>query len=103
VLAVLFIVANMGLGLYVLNGNWFGLIPIIGSSAATWAVFTMEGVAMRCVLLSATACWLANNIHSGSIGGTVLETFVAIANATTILRMTLEARRQKADDADAAR
>jgi hypothetical protein len=55
------------------------------------AVFTMEGIPMRLVLLASTACWLANDVLAGSVGGTVPES-IAAASVTTIVRMTLAAR-----------
>jgi hypothetical protein len=43
---------------------------------------------MRAVLLVCTLLWLANNILSGSIGGTLLESVIALANISTIIRLT---------------
>ena len=93
-LALGFIVANVGLGLAVMDGP-VGLLPIAGSSIATWAVFRLKGLPMRFLLLSATACWLANNILCGSIGGTLLEAFIGVANVTTICRMLAARRRER--------
>lgn len=62
-------------------------LPVIASCAATIAMFTMQGIAMRLVLLCCTFMWLANNIVSGSIGGTMLELVIAVANGSTIVRM----------------
>jgi len=93
-LAILFIAANLGIGIYAMD-SWLGLFPIAGSCAATWAAFMMKDVPMRCVFLFGTACWLTNNIASGSIGGTVLEAFIGVSNIATILRMTRDARRAK--------
>jgi len=42
---------------------------------------------MRALLLGATLCWLTNNILSGSIGGTMLESIIAAVNTTTMLRL----------------
>lgn len=95
VLAVLFIVLNLGIGLWVMDRP-LGILPILGSCAATWASFKMEGVPMRCVFLFATACWLTNNIASGSIGGTVLEAFIGVSNIVTTVRMYRAERAAKA-------
>jgi hypothetical protein len=51
------------------------------------AIFTMKGVPFRCVLLASTLLWLANNIISGSIGGTLLEVANATINIWTMVRM----------------
>jgi hypothetical protein len=55
-------------------------------------MFTMDGVPLRLVLLSSTFLWLANNVVSGSIGGTMLELVIAVANGSTIIRMLRQAR-----------
>lgn len=64
-----------------------GWIPVFGSSLGAVAVFTLRGIPMRVVLLVSTACWLANNLLAGSIGGTVLESLIATASLATIYRM----------------
>ncbi|HWQ53519.1 MAG TPA: YgjV family protein [Bryobacteraceae bacterium] len=64
-----------------------GWLPVIASCSATIAIFYMQGIPMRLVLLGCTFLWLINNILSGSIGGTLLETVLAIVNTTTIFRM----------------
>lgn len=93
-LAFLFIAANLVIGAYYLKSP-AGALPIVGSCFATWAAFTMRGIPMRGVFLVCTLCWLANNILSGSIGGTVLETFIATANLTTIVRLIASRSREK--------
>jgi hypothetical protein len=93
-LAVFFIVLNIVLGVAFCTNPW-GLFAILGTCLATWAALTMEGVPMRVLFLMSTFCWLTNNIASGSIGGTVLETFIALANGTTIVRMLRMQRQAK--------
>lgn len=86
VLAFVIVVVNVGLALWVTkSGNPWP--PIIGASLSTIAVFLLDGVKMRLTILAATLCWLANNIMSGSIGGTALETLIALANLSTIARL----------------
>ena len=77
---------NVGLGAAFAK-NAAGWLPVIGSCIATMAIFTMKGVPFRCVLLTSTLLWLANNIISGSIGGTLLEVANAIINIWTMIRM----------------
>jgi hypothetical protein len=60
---------------------------VVGSSIATIAIFTMRGVPFRSVLLASTLLWLANNILTGSVGGTLLELANATVNISTIIRM----------------
>lgn len=62
-------------------------LPIAASCLGTAAVFILSGLAMRMVLFVCTLLWLANNLISGSIGGTLLEAVIALANISTMLRM----------------
>jgi hypothetical protein len=80
------------IGIYVAAGAVFarsaaGWLPVIGSAVATLAMFFMRGIPMRLVLLSSTLMWLANNIISRSIGGTLLESALTIINISTIVRL----------------
>jgi hypothetical protein len=78
--------------IYVASGIAFarsgvGWLPVIGSAVATVAMFYMRGIPMRLVLLSSTLMWLANNIISRSIGGTLLEASIAVINISTMIRI----------------
>lgn len=90
-LAAATVAVNVALAL-ALSTRGFGWIPVVGSSLGAIAVFTMSGIPMRLVLLSSTACWLANNVLAGSLGGTVLESLIAAASVATIVRLAVEAR-----------
>ena len=85
-LGAVIIVANLVLG-GAFASNRAGWLPIIGSCMATVAIFTMKGVPFRSVLLASTLLWLANNIITRSIGGTILEVANATINLSTIIRM----------------
>jgi hypothetical protein len=85
-LAAVIIGLNIVVGL-TLAKSWVGWFPVGASSIATLAVFTMRGVPMRLALLVSTFLWLANNIICGSIGGTLLETIIAIVNGSTMFRI----------------
>lgn len=86
-LAAAIIVVNVIAGAAFIRSG-AGYLPVVASCLATVAIFTMEGVPMRLVLLSCTFMWLANNLLSRSIGGTVLETFIATINISTMIRMS---------------
>jgi hypothetical protein len=90
-LAALAVAVNVALAL-ALSTRGAGWVPVVGSSLGAVAVFTLQGIPMRLVLLSSTACWLTNNVLTGSVGGTVLESLIAAASVTTIVRLALEAR-----------
>jgi hypothetical protein len=85
-LGAVMIAANVGLGVAFAHSA-AGWLPVIGSCIATVAIFTMQGIPFRAVLLASTLLWLANNIVTGSIGGTVLELANASINISTMIRM----------------
>ena len=85
-LAAVIVAVNVALG-FVFAHRAAGWLPILASSLATVAVFLMSGVPMRLVLLVSTLLWLANNILSGSIGGTLLEAVIAVVSVSTIWRL----------------
>jgi hypothetical protein len=91
--AVLIATFNIAVG-FVVAGTGAGWIPIIASSAATFAIFMMRGIPMRIVLFCCTMAWLTNNILSGSIGGTLLELVIATINTSTIVRMFAASEKQ---------
>jgi hypothetical protein len=88
-LAAVVVAANVALAVAI-GTHGTGWIPVVGSCLGAVAVFTLEGIPMRLLLLSSTALWLANNLLSRSVGGTVLETLIAAASITTIVRMVAE-------------
>ncbi len=84
--AVAILSTNVALGFFTADGP-IGWLPVVGTSIGTIAFFWFEGITMRLVLLSSTACWLTNNVMVGSIGGTVLELFIGLVNASTCYRL----------------
>jgi hypothetical protein len=62
-------------------------LPLGASCLGTLALFLLQGMPMRLLMLCGTAMWIANNVIAGSIGGTVLEVVVALVNVSTILRL----------------
>ena len=86
VLGTVMFCANIGLGVAFARTR-AGWLPVIGSCIATVAIFTLKGVPFRAMLLASTLLWLANNLITGSIGGTLLEVANATLNITTMIRM----------------
>jgi Bacterial inner membrane protein len=84
--AGLVVLANLGFGVAVAQrpADW---LPLLASCLGTLALFLLQGVPMRLVMLCGTCLWIANNILVGSIGGTALEIVVALVNVMTIIRM----------------
>ena len=102
-LAAASIAINVALALALSTGG-AGWLPVLASCLGAVAVFTMDGIAMRLVLLTSTSLWLANNILSRSVGGTVLESIIAAASISTIARMALakEAERRAVSKVEGA-
>ncbi|WP_426168371.1 YgjV family protein [Pseudoduganella sp. R-34] len=82
----LVIALNVGLGLAFARqpGDW---LPLAASCLGTLALFLLQGIPMRLVMLCGTCLWIVNNISAGSIGGTALEVIVAGVNIATIVRL----------------
>lgn len=84
-LALFFTAVYLSLGA-TLVVSMTGWLPIVGACCATWGLLCMQGIRMRLMVLASTALWLANNMLSHSIGGTILEAFIAVASLITISR-----------------
>ncbi len=80
------VVANLGFGLLVAEkaSDW---LPLLASCTGTLALFLLQGIPMRLLMLCGTTMWIANNVLAGSIGGTALEAVVAVVNVGTIVRL----------------
>lgn len=85
-LAGAIVAVNLAIGAQVVT-TWTGWLPVTASSLGTVAFVMMRGIPMRIVMLICCLMWLANNILSGSIGGTMLESAIALAMVSTIVRM----------------
>lgn len=90
-LALLFVGLNLALGWWLFAG-WLSLLPLAASCLGTLALFLLQGLRMRLVMLAGTLCWVANNVIVGSIGGTLLELVVVGVNALTIWRLWRQGR-----------
>lgn len=89
--AVAIVAANVGFGLAIAQrpSDW---LPLAASCLGTVALFTLQGIPMRLLMLCGTGLWIANNLLVGSIGGTALEIVIAAINLSTIVRMTRAAQ-----------
>lgn len=94
-LAAFFLAANAILG-GLLATSWTAVFSIAAGCSGTVAAFFLTGLGLRGLLFFATLCWLANNIVSGSIGGTLLETIIAVVNGVTMWRLWQEEKRKRA-------
>ncbi|MGC4063809.1 MAG: YgjV family protein [Polyangiaceae bacterium] len=91
-LAIVAMATSLALG-FLLVRSPVGWLPVVGSCLGTWGLFMMKGIPMRLLVLVSTILWLVNNIISGSIGGVLLETFIALASISTMLRIAIGSRR----------
>lgn len=80
------VLANVAFGLVIAQrpSDW---LPLLASISGTLALFLLQGVQMRLLMLLGTSFWIANNLIVGSIGGTALEVVVAAVNIYTMVRM----------------
>lgn len=85
-LVLLFVGASLGLGAWLYQG-WASLLPILASCLGTTALFLLQGLRMRLLMMVGTGLWIANNLIVGSIGGSLLELTVAATNGLTIWRL----------------
>lgn len=78
--------ANIGLGLLIAKqpSDW---LPLTSSCLGTIALFCLQGIPMRLLMLCGTLLWVANNVLAGSIGGTALEVVVAVVNVSMMVKM----------------
>ena len=92
--AVGVVAANLGFGLALANqpSDW---LPIGASCLGTIALFTLQGIPMRLLMLCGTGLWIANNLIAGSIGGTARVVVVAGVNLVTMARMARTARQPR--------
>jgi hypothetical protein len=88
-LAVVAINICLGIAFARQPSDW---LPLGASCLGTLALFLLQGVPMRLVMLLGTCLWIANNVIAGSVGGTALEVVVAVVNVVTIGRMLVRAR-----------
>ena len=88
VIAIL-LTANVLLGFWVVKAAW-NVIPLTATAIATVAMFRLHGLQLRCVMLLCTILWLINNILTGSIGGTAMESMIAVMSCITIFRLRRE-------------
>ena len=89
--ALAVVAINLGLGM-ALATRWSDWLPLGASCIGTLALFLMEGIRMRVGMLCGTGLWIANNVITGSIGGTALELVIAAVNLLTIRRMARAAQ-----------
>ncbi|QIQ20656.1 YgjV family protein [Zophobihabitans entericus] len=62
-------------------------LTVIGTSLVTYAIFRLNGMKMRFVILLSSLMWIIHNIWAGSIGGGAVEITFAIVNIVTIYRL----------------
>lgn len=93
--AVAVVTINLALGMALAKqaSDW---LPLAASCLGTLALFLLQGIRMRLVMLVGTVLWIANNVIAGSIGGTALEVVIAVVNLVTIGRMARQGGRQSA-------
>ncbi|WGK81384.1 YgjV family protein [Vibrio aestuarianus] len=70
------------------------VLPIAGSVVGTYALFRLQGLKMRGLILFNSLCWAIHNIWAGSIGGSLVEMAFVVSNIITITRLLAWQRTQ---------
>lgn len=68
-------------------------LTIAGTTLSTYALFRLEGLALRLCMLSSSTVWLLHNVWAGSWGGVLLEGVFFVVNSITIVRLYQAQRR----------
>lgn len=68
-------------------GHPIQLLTLIGTTLSTYALFRLEGLALRLCMLGSTLCWLTHNLWAGSLGGSLLEGAFLLVNGRTIFSL----------------
>lgn len=63
------------------------VLVILASIIGIYSLFCLSGIKMRVGLICGASLWLTNNILVGSIGGSLMETFIIATNVSTIYRL----------------
>jgi len=87
--AWLFIAFGIALGIWLAKSP-LDMLPILGTSIGTFALFRLQGMQMRLAFLIGAGCWLVNNIIVQSVGGVLLEVSMILMNLLTIWRLQKE-------------
>jgi hypothetical protein len=67
--------------------EWVHLLPVLGVTFGTWAVFKEKGIRLRLFMSLGTICWLSHNHLVGSIGGAIIEGVFLVVNGRTIFKL----------------
>lgn len=87
----LFIAVNTGFAIAFYQSP-LSLMPLAASICGTWALFRLQGLRMRALMLVGSLTWVLHNAWVGSVGGTLLELVMAAVNARTIWQLWRQAR-----------
>ncbi|EKP0308892.1 YgjV family protein [Aeromonas veronii] len=63
------------------------ILTLLGTTLSTYALFRLNGIALRLCMLSSTICWLTHNVWAGSIGGILQESIFFVINSHTIFKL----------------
>jgi hypothetical protein len=77
------------------SSEWVHLLPVIGVTLSTWAVFKEKGLRMRLLMSMGTVCWFSHNYLVGSIGGLIIEGIFLIVNGRIMFKLLKDQQSQK--------
>jgi hypothetical protein len=70
--------------------EWVHLLPLLGATLGTWAVFKEQVIRMRLFMSIGTLSWLNHNHLVASIGGVIIEGMFLVVNGRKIFRLFKE-------------
>lgn len=62
-------------------------VPLAAGLVGTYAMFMLDGLAMRGLLAVGAVCWMLANYLSGSLGALLAEGLVLVTNTATMVRI----------------
>lgn len=71
---------------YLSGDGWLGILPFLGCTFMTIAVYFESGKTTRQIIWMSSPCWLIYNGINGSIGGVVAEVFNLTSIVISVIR-----------------
>ena len=78
---------------YLSGDGWLGILPFLGCTFMTIAVYFESGKTTRQIIWLSSPCWLIYNYITGSIGGVIAEVFNLTSIVISILRNDIKRKK----------
>ena len=91
-IAISYVLMTVLMGLY-LYERPLDIFPLFASMMGIYGFFYCEGIRMRVILFFGGGFWLTHNVLAMSYGPSVMEVFILVSNARTIMAMKKGAKK----------